>query len=82
MGFVVSLVIFLTSTGVLVNAAVSPTPSAAIAPVSISHSSEGRAALAPLSPEFADKGTVTSIGSAATANNMVSDERINANAHD
>jgi hypothetical protein len=80
MGFVVSLVIFLTSTGVLVNAAISPTPSAALAPVSTPYSSEGRAALAPLSPEFSDKGTVTSIGAAAATNNMASDERISANA--
>lgn len=45
MGFVLSLVIFLASTGFLVNAAVAPTPSAAVVPVSTPGSSEGRTTL-------------------------------------
>ncbi|CDY78022.1 hypothetical protein BGLT_06828 [Caballeronia glathei] len=45
MGFVLSLVIFLASTGFLVNAAVAPTPSAAVVPVTTPGSSEGRTTL-------------------------------------
>ena len=66
MGFVLSAVIFLTSTGFLVDAALAPTPPAVIVPSSTPGSSEGRATVPQLSSEFFDEATTPSAGSRAT----------------
>ncbi|SAL64288.1 hypothetical protein AWB65_06020 [Caballeronia humi] len=55
MGFVLSAVIFLTSTGCLVNAALAPTPPEAIVPASTPGSSEGPTTVPQIRPEFSTK---------------------------
>ncbi|SAL50317.1 hypothetical protein AWB65_04083 [Caballeronia humi] len=82
MGFVLSAMIFLTSTGFLVNAAVAPAPTAAIASFPTPASSEGSGWLPQLSHEFSDEGTTPSASLRATVNNAPADERNSTNARD
>ncbi|PRY08488.1 hypothetical protein B0G81_2169 [Paraburkholderia sp. BL6665CI2N2] len=57
MGFVLSAVIFLTSTGFLVDAALAPTPPAVIVPAAAPGASEGGTTVPQLSPEGSGEAT-------------------------